>query len=249
MKRFISGTTCLSVIGVSLETSQQVGAFGSVGYVPVRPIHQQQLQQHEHNPTLLFGILDDMMLDTGRRSSTDAAEDGSESSYNIDNPRFENLYHELIFARDIPRQIIKDLDDCTEPEFMNYLHLRIQATDDDEERQGLDELLTMIRTTQTTVRQEQEANEQQRRNAVALAREKSVLSHMQEGNLDTTTATSGAALSNADVIKRANQIDKAVAAAALSDDEKPSDFISDCRQVVNLSSGFNNQGQMRVGGQ
>ena len=63
-----------------------------------------------------------------------------------------------------------------------------------------------------------------------------------------TAATDNSFLSNADIIKRANQIDKAVAAAALSDDEKPSDFISDCRDVVNLSRGFNNQGQMRVGG-
>ena len=55
-------------------------------------------------------------------------------------------------------------------------------------------------------------------------------------------------MSNADVLKQANAIDQAVVASALKDDEKPSNFISDCREVVNLSRGFNDSGQMRVGG-
>ena len=70
--------------------------------------------------------------------------------------------------------------------------------------------------------------------------------------LATATATAPAAaaqpMSNVDVLKQANAIDGAVMTIALSDDEKPSDFISDCREVVNLLGGFNNQGRMQVGG-
>jgi DNA-binding phage protein len=55
-------------------------------------------------------------------------------------------------------------------------------------------------------------------------------------------------MSNAEVLKQANAIDQAAMTAVMSDDEKPSDFISDCREVVNLSRGFNSNGQMRVGG-
>jgi hypothetical protein len=55
--------------------------------------------------------------------------------------------------------------------------------------------------------------------------------------LATATAPAAAAqpMSNVDVLKQANAIDGAVMTIALSEDEKPSDFISDCREVVNLS--------------
>ena len=55
-------------------------------------------------------------------------------------------------------------------------------------------------------------------------------------------------MSNADVLKQVYAIDQAGGTAALSDEEKPSDFISDCREAGNLSGGFDNRGQMRVGG-
>ena len=64
----------------------------------------------------------------------------------------------------------------------------------------------------------------------------------------TEKAAAAQQMSNVEVLKQANAIDGAVMTNALSDDEKPSDFISDCREVVNLLGGFNNQGRMRVGG-
>ena len=51
----------------------------------------------------------------------------------------------------------------------------------------------------------------------------------------TASAAAAQPMSNVDVLKQANAIDGAVMTIALSDDEKPSDFISDCREVVNLS--------------
>ena len=72
---------------------------------------------------------------------------------------------------------------------------------------------------------------------VAMQLEKCTDSKCAEYFQTTATASAAAAqpMSNVDVLKQANAIDGAVMTIALSDDEKPSDFISDCREVVNLS--------------
>ena len=65
--------------------------------------------------------------------------------------------------------------------------------------------------------------------------------------LATATAPAAAAqpMSNVDVLKQANAIGGPMPCPMM---KKPSDFISDCREVVNLLGGFNNQGRMQVGG-
>ena len=208
----------------------------------------------------LFDILDDMRA-AGKRSDdipvaahADAV-GTSEAILLVNHPEFQDLYHDLIFATDLSRQITKKLNECTHPEFLDFLHSLQQCTNVETERQGLAELIDTIRATETKCHAEAEA--QQVKASTRVVGKEDVIVRLQAGDDEDKppepssrrAATNDVGvLSNADIIKRANQIDKAVAAAAPSDDEKPSDFISDCRDVVNLSRGFNNQGQMRVGG-
>ena len=198
---------------------------------------------HVRHP--LFGILDDM------RESADDEVAMSESILLANHPEFQNLYHDLIFSTDLSQQITKTLGKCTNPKFLEFLYSLQECTKEEVERQGLEELMGTIRATQTKWNAEDEA--QKAKVCTRVGKDDTVTRLQGEEDnppelSSSTAAADNSFLSNADIIKRANQIDKAVAAAALSDDEKPSDFISDCRDVVNLSRGFNNQGQMRVGG-
>jgi len=174
------------------------------------------------------------------------------SNNNDDNPHFQDMYFELIFAVDLPREVMKKLKEYSQPTFIEYLHtLQQQAktNQEEEEYQGLEELLKIILSKKEEQREKEEEEEEEEANATTTSSTStSSPVEVTATTTTTTTTTITTPLSNADIIKRANQIDKAVAAAALSDDEKPSDFISDCREVVNLSRKFNNRGQMKVGG-
>lgn len=180
-----------------------------------------------------------MMMEDGERSIGSA--EATPTNDDQRQQQHEDLYHSLIFSSQLERDIRQQLKACGTDDFIQYLH-DSAVNGDEEERQGLEELISMI----TTAKLEKEQTPQ---TPVADTKvEATTDASLEENDTNTNSEPPPPVLSNADLIKRANQIDKAVAAAALSDDEKPSDFISDCREVVNLSGGFNNNGQMRVGG-
>jgi hypothetical protein len=213
--------------------------------------------------TSLFGILDDMMSTTTgderptATTTTTTTEEEEEEIIDSDKEEqqlhHQDLFHALIFSTNTQADIANQLEACTQPEFLQYLIKSRDQSEDDEERQGLQELLDLIDEVQTSL-----LASKQQEDAAALAAAAAAAAAV--ANLDSTAATSlekeeetppkkkELLISNTEVIKRANQLDQAMVAGAASDDEKPSDFISDCREVVNLSRGFNNQGQMRVGG-
>ncbi len=180
----------------------------------------------------MFGILDDLMEE----------DDGNDQKQDCDEADDENqveLYHSLIFASDLQSEIAKRLEDCADPSFLEYLSVSSASTEDEEERKGLTELIEQIEQVKVdTAKKEEE--EKEKASMVAKAKEEEMESETEEATTQVTKP-----LSNADILRKASEIDAAI---ALSDDEKPSDFISDCREVVNLSRGFNDSGQMRVGG-
>lgn len=182
--------------------------------------------------TKLLGILDDIMEED--------VNDGLEQSNDESDEQLVELYHSLIFASDLQSEISKRLDECTDPIFLEYLNGSLESSQDEEEKQGLTELLDYIE--KVKVEKAKKAADDQEK-AVMAAKAKEDIEDESEGA--EATVKSAAPLSNADILRKANEIDAAI---ALSDDEKPSDFISDCREVVNLSRGFNDSGQMRVGG-
>ena len=126
---------------------------------------------------------------------------------------------------------------------LNYLTKCKDRSEDEEEREGLQELLELILQTETNLVKQQKEQEMAQKAKKAAEAAAAANRNSADDDEDQQTITS-----NADVLKQANAIDQAVMTAAQSDDEKSSDFISDCREVVNLSGGFNNQGRMRVGG-
>ena len=156
----------------------------------------------------------------------------------------EDLFHALIFSSNTRADILSRLDECTDPRFAEYLKSCSEKATDAEEKQGLDELMDLIETVQTSVAEER-AQEEAAKEAEAEAKAKAEAESEAD---DEETNAPTKVLSNADLLKQANAIDQAVMTSAMSDDEKPSDFISDCREVANLSRSFNRRGQMRVGG-
>lgn len=177
----------------------------------------------------LFGILDDIMEEN---NSAGDEEDGNDEL-------LDGLYHSLIFASDLQSEISKRLEECTDSSFLEYLIASSESTNDKDEQQGLQELIDQIDQVKTTTAAKAAAAEKEKA-ALAAKAEKEL-----EAETTTTSTNKNKSMSNADVLRAASEIDAAV---AMSDEEKPSDFISDCREVVNLSRGFNDSGQMRVGG-
>lgn len=183
--------------------------------------------------TALLGILDDLM--------EEGIVDGPEQNNDDSNEQQIELYHSLIFASDLQLEISKRLGECTDPIFIEYLNASSESSQDEEERQGLTELIDQINGVKTMMAIKA-ANDQEKAMIAAKAKEEI---EKESKNTATSSTKSKKSLSNADILRKASEIDAAI---ALSDEEKPSDFISDCREVVNLSRGFNDSGQMRVGG-
>lgn len=184
--------------------------------------------------TTLFGILDELM----EEENGGEADETNNNSH--ENQQLVELYHSLIFASNLENEISKQLADCTDPSFLEYLTASSNSSQDKEEQQGLLDLIGQIEEVKTKM----EAKARAEKEAVAAAKAKQE-AEIEDATITTASAKNSKAMSNADVLRKASEIDAAI---ALSDEEKPSDFMSDCREVVNLSRGFNDSGQMRVGG-
>lgn len=184
----------------------------------------------------LFGILDDMMEE--EEESGDAGEENN----NNDDEQLVELYHSIIFATDLRLEISNRLEECTDPSFLEYLTASSNSSQDKEERQGLTELIDQIDEVKTTMAMKAAAAAADQEKADIAAKEQE---EEESETIVEIPAKRTKPMSNADVLRKANEIDAAI---ALSDEEKPSDFISDCREVVNLSRGFNDSGKMSVGG-
>ncbi|CAJ1934564.1 unnamed protein product [Cylindrotheca closterium] len=167
--------------------------------------------------------------------------------------QYEDLFHSLIFSGDTRADVARQLEQCTDSKFAEYLQTTLDQSQDEDEKEGLQELMDMIAQ---VVVEEKELKEQQKmeelnsKDEAAKAERQAELEKEANENKVAASISSAAqsSMSNVDVLKQANAIDEAVMTNVMSDDEKPSDFISDCREVVNLSRGFNNKGRMRVGG-
>ena len=183
--------------------------------------------QTKRERTIVFGILDDLMEENV----------GDEDNGGAGDDQYLDFYHSLIFASDLKSAISNKLEECTDSGFLDYLNASIESTQDDQEKEGLKDLIDQIEIVQKETAMK--AEEEQKKAAAKAQQEAETVS---EAALEPEAVKP---MSSADILRKANEIDAAI---ALSDDEKPSDFISDCREVVNLSGGFNDSGQMRVGG-
>lgn len=233
MRKFGSFLACFAPTIIAL--SPTVDGFQVQTNFPARLGTAVPSLRYRHQDTILNGLLDDMLGD-----STESVNE-SEISTAPSNEKFDSLFNSLVFTTaDVKTVIEKKLDACVDPGFLKYVEDLLQGSDDAEEKQAYRDLLEAISTVQETVAEAQKLAEE-----ASAAESKADVEPMEETQTEDSTTEN---LSAADVLRRANDIDRAAISAAASDDEKPSDFISDCREVVNLSRGFNDRGQMRVGG-
>ncbi len=191
--------------------------------------------------SIVHGLLDDVMAESisiDNNLNEKRTNNKSDSTTLLtQQAEYEDLFISLIMSQNTKTDILSQLDKCSDASFINYLHTSIEQSNDDEEKQGLKDLINLIEEVQSDVERKKQTLEEERQKKEAMKLQNAG----EEGNKSTS-------MSNADVLKQAFAIDQAGATSSLDDSEKSSDFISDCREVVNLSRGFNNQGQMRVGG-
>jgi hypothetical protein len=220
--------TGFSLTAAVSKKGTQLHAFGST---PTRTafVHP-HLEVSNKKKTLLYGILDDISAESS------SVEDDQEKS---DNQAYEQLFEDLVFStRDSKTVIAEQLEACTDTGFVQYLENMETESGDDDERQALRELLGAIDDVVKTSAIEAAA--------AALAKEEQKEAKRQKLADEANTAPKPK-MTNAEVLKRANAIDEAVVSAEVSEDELPPDFIRDAKKEVGLA-GFNNKGQLRVGG-
>ena len=202
---------------------------------------------------VLHGLLDDMMLergndDDGTSTSTSTTETNNNS---IRCGEYEDLLDELIFTTDDTKKVVLNrLEECTTDGFLEYLttiSTNETEEEDEEVRQAYQDLLNLIITVKSEVddkKKKQAEAEAAQIKATAEAKLKAEAEETEQGN---NKGKEKKPISATDLLKKANEIDQAVMVSEANDDELPDDFMRDAKLVRGLS-GFNNRGQMRVGG-
>ena len=182
----------------------------------------------------LYGILDDYedeLATAGDRSDDQLQNDSAAASYG-------RLFDDLIFGNNAKALIADKLEDCTDAGFQQFLQDSQTNAEDPEEAQAYQDLVTMIKDVKEELHAKQLA-------AQAALQER--LKQIEEEAA--AAATDGSKTTNEDVMKQAAAVDQAImtASAEAAEDEQPDNFMRDAKAVRGLS-GFNNQGNMRVGG-
>lgn len=189
-----------------------VSSFSSVHHKPHPKVHQLQQWKASHRRTfrspssstspvvtLLRGLLDEMNSDAYNLMSTNTDADDKIDLHNA----YEMLLAELVFSTNDPRiDIMNRFDLATDPVFLEWLvDKKIETSKDPEERLALKDLYDMIMDIKTRV--EVNRLQEERLAQAAMEQEEARIADAE------VTAEAGRTLSNADVIKRAQQIQNA----------------------------------------
>jgi predicted house-cleaning noncanonical NTP pyrophosphatase (MazG superfamily) len=223
----VAGFTILTTRCIT--TGRKVSSFG--GYCRTTTL----------NIPRFFGVLDDFINVSCSSSSLPPTEEEE---------KYESLFHHLVFSTssNTRRDVQDRLEECSDPGFLQWLEWNMEESEDDEERQALHDLLEMIDQIATDEAESQQ--QQQQLSSNSENQQESIQGKNEElGMTGTTTATATTIIMSAsDILKKASAIDRAVMVAEeASEEEKPLDFIRDAKAERGLG-GFNNRGQMRVGG-
>lgn len=202
-------------------SSWTIGASGCLGFV-------------REPPTVLYGFLDE--VGDGQTS------DGSSNDSLVPTNDYEKLFEDIVFYTGDSLRLIKDrLDDFADPGFLEWLRATQAKCEDAEEFEAIKELRTTI---DDAVKAKEDA--ETIKQMLEMKREQEAKKRLEEAQ-QVETSTDSEKMSAADVLKKANEIEKAVVNAEASEDGLPDDFMRDAKAVCGLA-GFNNKGQMRVGG-
>lgn len=184
-----------------------------------------------------YGILDDYNAENTEETTIEIPTSGSDDDNN--SSVYEEIFEKIVFSTSDVKQDIQDQwDICSQPGFNEWLVTQKDNTNDLEEKDAYQDLLTII----------QEISDNQKKQQIE--KENEIVDQVSTPVDEEETGTSGskATSSAADVLKQANAIDQAIMTAAKDEyDDRPSDFMSDAKAERGLG-GFNKQGRMRVGG-
>lgn len=186
-------------VAIFLASNHQVNAFAT----PKRfgSVWQQRYQHQKP----LFGILDEVMGDDYNLMGSEVVGDGGEGQNDQMFAAFEMFLGELVFSTNDPRlDIVESYEQATDPAFLEWMEEKAENSTDTEERLALKDLLNMIKDVKkkselSQLREEREAQE------AAAAEEKRVIEAE-------ALAEEGRQMSNADLLRKAQEIDSAAQA-------------------------------------
>jgi hypothetical protein len=191
-----------SVLAVTtaLASNHYANSFApSKRFVPVRA------QQYQ-NQQPLFGILDEVMGDDYNLMGSEVVgEVGGENNEMV--AAYEIFLGDLVFSTNDPRlDIIENFEQATDPAFIQWMEQKAEKSDEPDERLALKDLLSMIKDVQrkqelSKLREEREAKE-------AAATEQQRITDAE------IVAEEGRQMSNADLLRKAQEIDSASQATA-----------------------------------
>ena len=188
-------------VATFLASNHQADAFSTPKRFCVARQRQYQYQQP------LFGILDEVMGDDYNLMGSEVVGNGDESQNDKMVAAFEMFLGELVFSTNDPRlDIVEKYDQATDPAFMEWMEEKAENSTDTEERLALKDLLNMIKDVKkkqelSQLREEREAQE------AAAAEEKRIIEAE-------AVAEEGRQMSNADLLRKAQEIDSATQATA-----------------------------------
>ena len=202
-------------------------------------------KQKKQNFVRLYGILDDYDASSSSSSPDDSSQQQQET-----NAEYERLFDDLVFCTgDVKAVIANRLQACTEPGFRQFLQNSQDRADNPEESQALQELVDTIAVVQADVQAATLAAEQAANAAAQAAQERRAQIDADAQAQQAPDVTSP--LSAADILKKAQAIDQEIitasSAEAAETEQLPDDFMRDAKAVRGLA-GFNQKGNMRVGG-
>mmetsp|Transcript_100679 Transcript_100679/g.204131 ORF Transcript_100679/g.204131 Transcript_100679/m.204131 type:complete len:530 (-) Transcript_100679:225-1814(-) len=167
-------------------------------------VRKQQPQQQQQP---LFGILDEVMGDDYNLMGSEVVGDGAGGESDELAAAYEIFLGDLVFSTNDPRlDIVENYEQATDPKFLNWMEKKSDNSTDPDERLALKDLLGMIKDVQR--KQELSKLQQEREEKEAAAAEEQRIIDAE------VIADEGRQMSNADLLRKAQEIDSASAATA-----------------------------------
>lgn len=203
---------------ISLLFAQKASGF-SVAHRghPATPVTNSRLTQ-----MVVWGILDEIQSDSYDLLNSDNGEE-----FNLSDS-YEMFLAELVFSNNDPRvDIMNKIDIASDPEFISWLQTKADNSNDPDERIALRDLHSMILDVKTRLDVNKLAQE---RAAKEAEEEKQALIAQAELNSE-----EGRAMTNADVLKKAAQIDHAEMGEVMAEKEKVTFYEEEITPEIRLS--------------
>jgi len=191
-----------SVVAVAtvLASNRYVNAFSPPSRFSAIRQQQQQYQQQQQQP--LFGILDEVMGDDYNLMGSEVVGDDTGGESNELIAAYEMFLGDLVFSTNDPRlDIVENFEIATDPPFLEWMEKKGESSTDPDERLALKDLLGMIKDVQRKQELSKLTQEREEREASAFEEQRIIDAEV--------VADEGRQLTNADLLRKAQEIDSA----------------------------------------